>query len=39
MDHEPPKTYRLTQFSLLNLVLITTVVAMGVTRALLLQPA
>lgn len=31
MDHEPPKTYRLTRFSLLNLVLMTTIVALGIT--------
>ncbi len=37
MDHEPARTYRLTQFSLLNLVLMTTVVALGVTVYLLYQ--
>jgi hypothetical protein len=37
MDYEPRKTYRLTQFSLLNLVLMTTIVALGVTVYLLQQ--
>lgn len=37
MEQTTPKTYRLTRFSLLNLVLMTTIVSLGVTVYMLYQ--